>query len=129
MSDALFNSALGTVMKVFRRKGACTFRPMLQVPNREAEPDPVRTEITDLAMIFSEGAQRVDMANNGLGRNGIGVQGSFAGRYVFATIEAGALPYEPKKDDVILRDDGKLFRVAELKPDGLGGHILRLNEA
>ncbi len=129
MSDALFTLALGTVMTAFKRPGGCAFRPMKDIPNREPEPDPARDVVTDLRMVFSEGAARVDMSNNGLGRNGIGVQGSFAAHYVRATIEAGALPYAPMKGDIIERDDGKLYRVTERLPDGLGGHVLKLSEA
>lgn len=128
MSEAIFNAALGVASRVFGKKG-CTFRPMRTLPNREPEPDPARAVIGDISPIFSEGAARVDLSNNGLGRSGVGIQSSFAGRYIRATLVAGSLSYPPRQGDILVEPSGRVLSVAEVLPDGIGGHILKMNEA
>lgn len=128
MSEAIFNTALGVASRIFGKAG-CTFRPMRALPNREPEPDPARAIVEDICPIFSEGAARVDLANNGLGRQGVGIQSSFAGRYIRATLVAGSLPYAPRQGDILVEPSGRVLSVAEVLPDGLGGHILKMNEA
>lgn len=130
MSDALFNAVGLLVADVFGRKGnGCTYSPMKSAPNREPIADPARAEVAGLTLVFSEGAQRVSVANNGLGRSSVGVQASFAGHYIFVSVMAGQLPYAPLKNDEVTDETGKRYRVAEVLPDGLGGCTLRVNEA
>lgn len=128
MSSEIFNAALGVASRLFG-KADCTFRPMRTLPNRDPEPDPARDVTGQLSPIFSEGAARVDLSNNGLGRSGVGIQSSFAGRYIRATLVAGSLPYAPRQGDILVEPSGRVLSVAEVLPDGLGGHILKMNEA
>jgi hypothetical protein len=130
MNDAIFTNALGVIGRVFGAVEGSDYFPMTVEPNRAPAPDAARVIMFGVTVIYSEGAQRSTLSDNGLGRQGVQVQGTFAARYILATINAGALPYVPVKNDELLRRaDQTRFRVIEVMPDGLGGYALRLNEA
>lgn len=125
MSEALFAMAAATITRTFR--SAVEVRPQIDEPQMPKEADPARA-IVACDMVFSEAPALIDMANNGLGRNAIGVQSTFAGTKVTAHVDPGLLPYTPQKGDHVVRQrDEKLFRIGEIATDGHGGWYLHLN--
>ncbi|CUA90911.1 hypothetical protein IMF23_04325 [Chelatococcus daeguensis] len=97
-------------------------------PNGRSEPDPSRA-VVDFLGITAEVASRANSGQRIAHMAPRSDRAGFASSRINVGVSPGQLPYRPRTGDYVLRvDTNELFEIAEIRPDGMGGYALDLNE-